>query len=216
MIILMLALLSPTLSYAAGDRDILWNIVSNCLDPAAVNYDKICRWPLENSSAACRNSTSIWEKNRDFVILRDRKMCNCLDNRDFVHGLAIPLQKVTGSEDPARPAAIWQFAWEHAVRRIGQEAEVALVANPPGVGNRSQDQLHVHLVRLNDAGKRLVSLDGMASVATLDKVWDKAVELAEGRFNNWGVLVAKKPSGGYLVLVDDRNLEHAYTVSRCP
>jgi len=206
----------PLPSYAAGNRDILWEVVTTCLDPAAADYDTLCRWPAEGSAAACRKTTGVWEISRDFVILRDRKMCDCLDNATFVHGLAIPRTRVTGAEDPRRPDGIWRFAWEYAVRRIGKEEEIALVANPPGSTNRSQDQLHVHIVRLSAAGAKLRAVPGQARVQNLDDVWKRAVDLAAGTFEEFGVLVAKHPQGGFLVVVDDRNLEHLYTESRCP
>src|ERR1039458_9138404 len=99
-----LALISAFLIFTAmlsacvsgGHRDTLWNIVTNCLDSTAADYDKICRWPIDNSAAACRNTTGLWDKNREFAVIRDRKMCDCLHDKTFVHGLAIPLTKVKG------------------------------------------------------------------------------------------------------------------------
>lgn len=213
--LLLLVATLTTSGCATGNRDILWNIVTNCLDPAVPGYDKLCRWPVATGAAACRKTTDVWGMNNEFVILRDVKMCGCPD-KAFVHGLAIPRAQVSGSEDPRRPDGIWQFAWDSAVERIGREGEIALVVNPPGVWNRSQDQLHVHLVRLNDAGRRLVDAGG-AGVERLAEVWRQAEQLAaEKGLAHYGVLVARNPAGGYLVHVDDRNLEHDYTVARCP
>ena len=201
---------------AGGNRDALWNIVTNCLDPTVVDYDKVCRWPIDNSTTACRNTTGLWDKNDEFVVLRDRKMCDCLDDRTFVHGLAIPLAKVKGTEDPNRPVGIWQFAWDNAVKRIGNEAEIALVVNPPG-NQRSQDQLHVHIVRLNDAGRRLIDAPHVSSVMSLADIWNKADNLArEKGFAYYGVLVARNPTGGFIVFVNDANLEYGYSVAKCP
>lgn len=202
---------------AAGDREILWNIVTNCLDPTVSGYDTLCRWPIESSPAACRKTTGLWNLSREFVILRDIKMCDCPADKTFVHGLAIPRTKVTGSEDPNRPAGIWQFAWDTAIRRIGKVADIALVVNPPGPVNRGQDQLHVHLVRLNDDGRRLIAAAKAASVGSLADVWHKADQLAtERRLEYYGVLVAQHPAGGFVVHVDDHNLEDDYTEARCP
>ena len=90
------------------------------------------------------------------------------------------------------------------------------MVNPPGRGNRSQDQLHVHLVRLNAAGRRMVTA-GAPGVQSLAEVWRKADRLARERgLEHYGVLVARSPAGGFLVHVDDRNLEYAYTVAKCP
>ena len=199
-----------------GNRDILWNIVANCLDPHVADYEKRCRWPIDSSAAACRNTTGLWDKNAQFAVLRDRKMCNCLDNKTFVHGLVIPRTRITGTEDPNRPVGIWQFAWDNAVKRIGNEAEIALVVNPPG-RNRSQDQLHVHIVRLNDAGRRLIYAPDVSSVISLADVWDRADELAKKMgFDYYGVLVARNPAGGFVVFVTNRNLEYEYSRARCP
>ncbi|HXX82009.1 MAG TPA: CDP-diacylglycerol diphosphatase [Thermodesulfovibrionales bacterium] len=209
-------LIFATLLSACVNRDILWNIVTNCLDSTVSDYDKRCRWPIDNSVAACRNSTGLWDENAEFVVLRDEKMCDCLDNKTFVHGLAIPRTKVTGTEDPKRPISIWQFAWDYAVKRIRNKKEIALVVNPPGK-NRSQDQLHVHIVRLNDAGRRLIASPNVSNVKSLADIWNKADTLAKEKgFDYYGVLVAKNPAGGFIVFVNNRNLEYDYTLAKCP
>ncbi len=206
-----------TVGCATANRDILWNIVTNCLDPAVPDYDRICRWPIATSAAACRKTTDVWDMNSEFVILRDVKMCDCPTDKTFVHGLAIPRARVTGSEDPKRPDGIWQYAWDYAVKRIGDEGEIALVVNPPGVRSRGQDQLHVHLVRLNDAGRSILAASGAASVQNLADVWSKADQLAAAKeLTSYGVLVARNPAGGFVVLVDARNREYDYTKARCP
>jgi CDP-diacylglycerol pyrophosphatase len=215
--LLLLITTLTTSGCATGNRDILWNIVSDCLDPTVPGYDKLCRWPVETSAAACRKTTDVWTMNSEFVILRDVKMCACPADKTFVHGLAIPRARVTGSEDPNRPDGIWQYAWDNAVGRIGNEGDIALVVNPPGIGNRGQDQLHVHLVRLNDAGRRVVGAAGAPGVQKLADVWRKADQLAtEKGLKYYGVLVARNPAGGFAVHVDDRNREYDYTVARCP
>ena len=214
-LLLSTALLFPAAAPAEANREILWDIVSHCLDPAAADYDKLCRWPVENSAAACRNTIALWDKNSEFVILRDRKMCNCLDNKTFVHGLAIPRAKVTGAEDPNRPSGIWQFAWDNAVKKIGNESEIALLVNPPGE-ERSQDQLHVHLLRLNKAGKRLIAESHPPVVKNLADVWSQAEQTArEKGFKIYGVLVARHQAGGFAVIADNSSLEDLYTEARC-
>ena len=202
---------------ATGNRDILWNIVTNCLDPAVSDYDTRCSRPIAKSAAACRKTTDVWNMNSEFVVLRDVKMCDCPADTTFVHGLAIPRARTTGSEDPNRPDGIWQYAWDNAVKRIDNEGDIALMVNPPGLLNRGQDQLHVHLVRLNDAGRRIVAAPGAPGVHRLADVWRKADQLAaEKGLKYYGVLVARNPSGGFVVHVDDRNRECDYTVARCP
>jgi len=199
-----------------GNRDILWNMVANCLDSSVADYEKLCHWPIDNSAAACRNTTGLWNENAEFVVLRDRKMCDCLDDKTFVHALAVPRTKVTGTEDPNRPVGIWQFAWDNAVKRIVNESEIALVVNPPG-NKRSQDQLHVHIVRLNDAGRRLIDVPNVSRVTSLDDIWKKADELAKDKdFDYYGVLVARNPAGGFIVVVNDHSLEYDFTLAKCP
>jgi CDP-diacylglycerol pyrophosphatase len=215
--LLLCAVVLAATGCATGHRDTLWGIVSNCLDPTVPHYDMLCSRPLTTSAAACRETTAVWNMTGEFVVLRDIKMCDCPGDTTFVHGLAIPRTRVTGTEDPNRPAGIWQYAWDNAVSRIGTEGEIALVANPPGAGNRSQDQLHVHLVRLNDAGRRLVAASAAERVRDLADVWKKAGQLAAAqRLERYGVLVARSPAGGFVVHVADRNMEYDYTVARCP
>jgi len=63
---------------------------------------------------------------------------------------------VSGVEDPKRPTGIWPFAWAVARQRIPEEMEIGLAINPTQL--RSQDYLHIHLVRpRQDARKKLAS-----------------------------------------------------------
>src|ERR1035437_3649502 len=91
--------LCPNLSVGAG-RDILWEIVSQCVDTAAQDYCAHCGWPQAYSSCApsndCRNTTEVWARTSNFVALRDIKMCGC--SGGFVHGLALPRQAISGVE----------------------------------------------------------------------------------------------------------------------
>lgn len=204
-----------TSCYADGDSDNLWNIVTYCLNPAVAGYDKNCHWPIANSAAACRNTTEVWDdKNPEYVVIRDIKMCDCPGNNEFVHGLAIPRAKVTGAEAKNRPDGIWQYAWDGAVKKIRYEAEIALVVNP--WGKRGQNQLHVHLVRLNDAGRKLIDANKAPCVQSPADIWKEADQLAkENGLRYFGVLVAKKPAGCFMVYVDDSNLEYAYSEAKC-
>jgi len=93
------------------------------------------------------------------------------------------------------------------------ENEIALAVNPKN--RRSQDQLHVHLVRV-----RRESLPSdprrMARVDALGAVWKiaagKAAELA---WQDYGVLVIKGPETGYLVVIDDGSPESKFTLAEC-
>ena len=138
-------------------------------------------------------------------------MCGC--SEEFVHGLALPRHPVTGVEDLRRPEAIWQFAWNAGSQRI-KVNELALVVNPARL--RSQDQLHIHLLRLrNDARSRL-TVDIVKRVATLDGVWNVAEVIAKAQgLADYGVLVSSDLAGGYLVSVTSGSPEEAFTDWRC-
>jgi CDP-diacylglycerol pyrophosphatase len=201
---------------AAGRRDLLWGVISNCLDPAAANYCSNCQAPLAGSACAakpvCQESTEVWAKTEAFVALRDRKMCDCPEG--FVHGLAVPRARVTGVEDPRRPVGIWDFAWTAAANRIGDQSAAALAVNPAAM--RSQDQLHVHIVRLAKDARQRFTTARTARVQTLDEVWGTASRVAaDAGLKDYGVLVARHPEGGFLVLVDPTSPEKDYTVERC-
>jgi hypothetical protein len=207
---------APLPAGAAGDRTVLWTIVTNCLDASGADYCTACRWPRVESTCshggACKGTTEVWAESPDFVVLRDSKMCGC--PAGFVHGLAIPRARVTGVEDPRRPDGIWAFAWEAARKRMGGDPAIALAVNP--MGQRGQDQLHVHLLRLHgDAGK-LMAQRPAARVQNLDQVWKVAAQraAAEG-LTDYGVLVVAHREGGFMVLVAPESPEKLYTDARC-
>lgn len=201
---------------AAGQRDVLWEIVSNCLDPGGSDYCAKCRWPrMESACAAgksCKETTELWAESYAFVALRDRKMCGCPD--DFVHGLVVPRARVTGVEDPRRSDGIWGFAWTTALQKICDRQAIALAVNP--AGTRAQDQLHVHIVRLEaDARQRLVKAR-TTRVRQLEEVWSAAGRLAAAAgLADYGILVAAHPDGGFLVTVDSESPEKSYGIERC-
>jgi CDP-diacylglycerol pyrophosphatase len=220
-IVLLVAVVSA--ATAAGgapprDRNVLWKIVGACLDPEDADYCRRCMSPLAGSACAgkqrCEHTTELWEETDEFIAMRDIKMCSC--PAGFVHGLAVPRAAVRGVEAPQLPQRIWPFAWAVARRKIGDPAEIALVVN--SARQRSQDQLHLHLVRLRSDARRNLS-GRMASIAGLDDVWSSASRLAAGSppLDDYSVLVASDLKGGYLVLVagNDRNLERSMTQRTC-
>ena len=79
--------------------------------------------------------------------------------------------------------------------------------------HRSQDQLHVHLVRLkSDARSALYG----TSVINLDSVWQTAQHMADGKgLKDYGVLVTVNPQGGYLVVIDEDSPEYKYSLATC-
>jgi CDP-diacylglycerol pyrophosphatase len=201
---------------AEGARDALWEIVSACMDPSVADYCRQCRWPRIEAACTqdikCKDTSEVWAETRDYVVIRDIKMCGC--PQGFVHGLAIPRARVTGIEDPHRPDGIWRFAWDAAQKRIGDEFAVALVVNPPRL--RSQDQLHVHILRLkNDARQRFAGLPA-SRIEDLDGVWRAASQsAAEMNLHDYGVLVVRDLDGGFMVRVEKDSPELLYTDWTC-
>lgn len=200
----------------AAPRDLLWETVSSCLDTTALGYCSDCRIPRTGVScpgrAGCDKTLEVWAESNNYVAVRDRKMCGCPEG--FVHGLVIPRAKVTGVEDSRRPSGIWGFAWEVARARIREPATIALVVNPRH--HRSQDQLHVHIVRLKKDARQQLGKLRQVRVDSLEKVWGAAREnAAAGELYDYSVLVASCPEGGYLVTVDPESLEKPYTEALC-
>jgi len=202
------------LAGAASGGDALWRIVSDCLDSATPDYCSRCISPVEDSCGPardCRSSTQIWAETDDYVAIRDLKMCGCAPG--FVHGLALPRTRVSGIEDPRRPTAVWAFAWDVARARIPDEQEVALVVNPRS--RRTQDQLHVHMVRLAPGARARIV--GAVAISAIGEVWEAAARAAAAaKLDDYGVLVVRDGVGsGFLVMVDPNSLEEALTIGTC-
>ena len=215
-VLFLVGVTTPLSACAAGDRTVLLAIVTNCVDASSVDYCATCRWPRVDSTcphkSECRDTTEVWAESADFVALRDVKTCGC--PAGFVHGLAIPRGRVTGVEDPRRPEGIWTFAWATARRRMGNDTEIALVVNP--LAQRSQDQLHVHLLRLHGDARQHIAQRQADRVPTLDRVWKVAAQRAEASgLTDYGVLVVGHPEGGFVVLVEKDSPEEMYTDWRC-
>ena len=201
---------------AEGAGDVLWEIVSSCLDPTVVDYCKLCRWPRTESTCPhdgnCTRTTEVWAETWDFAVIRDIKMCNCPEG--FVHGLAIPRKRVTGIEDPNRPDGIWRFAWDTACKKIGDPSTIALAVNPQNL--RSQDQLHIHIVRLKQDARKQLAEPPSSRLHYLDGVWPAAAQSAKERnLTDYGVIVITHPDGGYLVRVEKGSPEWLYTEAKC-
>lgn len=201
---------------AAESRDALLTIISSCLDIHAPDYCEHCPAPRLESPCAqnldCKATTEVWEETAAYVVIRDKKMCGCAPG--FVHGLVISRTRIRGIEDPRRPDDIWGIAWAAALKRITDEDSIGLVVNPPGA--RSQDQLHVHLVRLRSDARGRFNGTRIGRVQNLSEVWAAAANKASvARLPDYGVLVVRHRDGGFLVLVDERSPERLYTLWEC-
>lgn len=201
--------------HANDKRDILLGIVKQCLNTQEADYCNQCLTPRKEIACqgkdTCKTTIDVWSENEVFVAMRDIKMCGC--DADFVHALVIPKNKVTGVEDANRPEAIWAYAWNEAMLRI-TKSEIALAVNPRF--KRSQDQLHVHIVRLRPDAKSLMDQASLTKTPDLNSVWAIAQQAAtQLQFPDYGVLVFAASGGGFNVLVTQGNAEHMYTQVRC-
>jgi CDP-diacylglycerol pyrophosphatase len=125
----------------------------------------------------------------------------------------MPRKVVTGVEDPNREEDIWQFAWDVGIERIEAES-LALVVNPPS--QRTQNQLHVHMLKLDQNARTRFDQYSTTYVDNLQSVWFVAENLAKTKgMNDYGVLVAKALDGKYLVLVSLYSPEAAFTIWKC-
>jgi|SRR5208282_5485551 len=223
----------PVADSKPRDRNILWKIVDNCLENKS-NDDDYCEKCIEplptlltkcdkassswDALTLCKKTLDVWENTSEFVALKDQKMCGCTD-QNFVHGLVLPLTKVTGIEDVKdRPKDIWQFAWDEAVEKIDKKETIVLVANPRS--KRTQDQLHIHIVRLADGARNKLNALEPRHVKKLDDVWTAATRHASDAGlsgHEYGIAVAYDPkSGEFLVVTVSGSAEERFAVSKCP
>ena len=213
--LLISCLLYVDFSLANPKSDILLEIVQNCLNTKAENYCQQCRSPQLSANCSsqptCTASIDVWSETSDFVAMRDIKMCGC--PADFVHGLVLPKSVVTGVEDDRRPDGIWQFAWDVALQRIPVQ-EIALAVNPKF--KRSQNQLHIHLVRLQPGVNSRLETSWIGRVDNLSQVWRFASDVAQSRhISDYGVLVAQSAEGGFRVALSTDSPEWQFTKARC-
>jgi len=231
--------IGATSAQAQGNGDILWRIVSNCLGADAAARAQACPAPRQvvplaemrfadtaEATRACRRGTEVWDEAPErFVAIRDIKMCACPENRDFLHGLALPYARVHGVESAQRPDGIWAFAWQVGIARLGAagRASLALAVNP--TARRTQDQLHVHIVRLREDYLRRLQEHPEYVLSTvrlkdLNEVW-RAAPPPQGTvapFTDFGLLLVSDGADGYLLRVVSAQVspEDEYTQWRCP
>lgn len=195
--------------------DILLHIVNQCVDQKQPGYCGQCRLPRQDAQctliSACQNTTEVWTSNPQYVAIRDIKMCGC--PADFIHGLAMPREIVTGVEDARRPEGIWQFAWDVAAEKIEPES-IALVVNPQS--QRSQNQLHIHLLRLDFNARQKWSQYAVAHTENLKHIWTIAADTAKtNHLTDYGVLVAQENPNHYVIVVMPTSPEAALTIWNC-
>ena len=215
LVILLLGSIYRSFALEISRSDILLNIATQCVNPKTQNYCNQCVSPRIDSSCGnpqdCKNTTEIWSENEQFVSIRDIKMCGC--SKDFIHGLTMPRSEVTGIEDIRRQEEIWQFAWETS-KKIIEPDLIALVVNPKS--HRSQNQLHVHLVRIDPKVKNKFNAYIFTYVKNLDHVWETAGKLAaKNSLIDYGILVTRATSNQFTVLITPNSPESEFTIWKC-
>jgi CDP-diacylglycerol pyrophosphatase len=224
-VLLAASLAAPACTMRAGhdtveDPDALWKLVDDCIDRTSAGY---CSCP-ELARSCCGDPETpdadvVWAVAPDFVAIRDLEMCGC--PAGFVAGLALPRTRVTGIEDPRRPDGIWPFAWRVARSRIGEERDIGLVVNP--VDARTQDELHVHLLRLQPSVRAVLDAEPPSPpagtlalpLATLDGVFTAvAAHVGPERMGEHGILVARL-AGGFVALITERRSPQDMTIDEC-
>ncbi len=214
-IILAIGVSSQAFSLTVARNDILLHIVSHCVDSSKANYCSQCMLPRRDANCGdvteCKKTNEVWALNTQYVAIRDIKMCEC--PKEFVHGLAMPREVVTGVEDSKRQEGIWQFAWDVATERI-EPGSIALVVNPKS--QRTQNQLHIHLVRLEKNARSNFYQYAPSYVNSLEHIWATAVNDARSKgLNDYGVLVAQQSPGKYIVVITPNSPEAVFTQWSC-
>lgn len=116
-------------------------------------------------------------------------------------------------EDNRRPEEIWQFSWDTS-KKIIEPDLIALAVNPKS--RRSQNQLHVHLVRINPKMKSKLNTYIYEYVKNLEHVWETADKLAvKSSLIDYGILVTQATSNQFIVLITPNSPEDEFTIWNC-
>jgi CDP-diacylglycerol pyrophosphatase len=92
--------------------------------------------------------------------------------------------------------------------------DIALVVNPRL--RRSQNQLHVHLVRLKPETRSLMASNLVGETSELSSVWRIAQRAADERqMNDFGVLVFQTAKNKFGVVISSDSPEGLYTRAVC-
>ena len=208
------AISSQVFAITVVRSDILLHIVSQCVDSSKADYCSQCMLPRRDANCGvseCKKTNEVWALNTQYAAIRDIKMCGC--PTDFVHGLAMPRAVITGVEDESRQEGIWRFAWDVATERIELDS-IALVVNPKS--QRTQNQLHVHLVRLDKSARANFSQYAPSYVDNLEHIWATAKKDASSKgLSDYGVLVAQQSPSKYIVVVTPNSPEASFTQWSC-
>jgi CDP-diacylglycerol pyrophosphatase len=125
----------------------------------------------------------------------------------------LPRQVITGVEDPRRPQAIWDYAWQVGLTRM-EPSSIALVINPQNF--RSQNQMHIHVLRFKPQASQALSQLQTAQITELSDVWRAATALAKAQsLPDYGVLVRLAPTGGFWVAVTPYSPGRSFTHYVC-
>ncbi|CAM3821816.1 CDP-diacylglycerol diphosphatase [Polynucleobacter arcticus] len=198
-----------------ASSDVLLNVATKCVDSKVKNYCGDCVSPRMDAycdgANVCNKTIDVWSENSQFVAIREAKMCGC--PKGFIHGLAMPRVPITGVEDPKRREEIWVFAWKAAKDQI-KTGSIALAANPKTY--RSQNQLHIHLARLDENAAAKFSQYSHAYVDDLTNVWGVADRIAsKSNLKVYGVLVTQSAPGQYMILVTPESPEKEFLIWSC-
>lgn len=234
------------------DRNVLWKF-AQCVDLQTSDGNT----DLQALGAACSDLDIVLNTTRykddpkeknGWWIMEDHKMTGCPadaggDKFAYIHALAIPHDKVTGAEQQSQaPQDIWESAWKTGTGLFKiPESDMILAANPRAQNQyRSQDQLHIHIVRMMPDARQELFQPGDAApveilnhssgdkrhiartyVSRLSEVW-AAAESAVKVFNStlesgdYGIAVLRDADKGrYAVIVVDDSPEKDF-VMQCP
>jgi CDP-diacylglycerol pyrophosphatase len=130
----------------------------------------------------------------------------------------MPLALISGVESDNTPEGIWQFAWNVACKRIDDPNHIALAVNSRS--QRSQDQLHIHIVQLLRGARDNFPQASSLTVDNLEHVWAVAKTFAHKKsMPDYGVLVVRGPGEKFTVVVTDGAWAHSpekdYTYYQC-
>ena len=134
---------------------VLWEIAANCVEPrpsAAWQVPIGCEGQLPAPERLCP-TIRLQAAASHVITFNDSKMNRCPGH--LVHTLTIPREPVCGDDDPDRFTQAedgFQTAWSVGERLIAEQDRIALVVN--SAAQRSQNQLHIHTVRLRPGARQ--------------------------------------------------------------